>query len=141
MIYAAKIILFFETKKIFEVFWKKSCSFSKILIINQKSKMSKVHIFLIAAVMIAALGCGGGGKAEGVYVGQSVSEFTSIFGRKYKVEKATIFLAGVDNDGYSVFENSEELFSVLTHFDNPDIISAIRIVSPQLKTEKGIGVG
>ena len=44
--------------------------------------MNKVHIFLtVSAVIIAAIGCGGGKKAdvEGVYVGQSVSEFISIF--------------------------------------------------------------
>ena len=95
--------------------------------------MKTSHIFLTVALMIVALGCGGR-KAEGVYVGQSVSKFISIFERKYKVEKATIRLEGEAYNGYSVFEKDEELFFAYTRYDNSDIISAIRIISPQFKT-------
>ena len=127
--------------------------------------VKRLNVWLaVAAVVIAglaAVGCGDGGKetaqtsaldegggrkadtgvSTGVYVGQPVSEFTSIFERKYKVEKGTIFLEGEDYDGYRVFENDEELFFAFTRYDNPDIVSRIWIFSPQFKTEKGIGVG
>ena len=105
--------------------------------------MKKIIIFLTAAVMIAALGCGGGKKtdSEGVYVGQSVSEFISIFEKQYKVVKGVISLEGADYPTYDVFENDELLFQVELHSDRPEIVYRIHIYSPNIKTDKDIGVG
>ncbi|MCL2101161.1 MAG: hypothetical protein FWH22_05550 [Fibromonadales bacterium] len=105
--------------------------------------MKKVSLFLTAAVMIAAMGCGGGKKADanGVYIGQPLSEFISIFEKQYKVVKGVISLEGDDYPAYDVFENDELLFQVELHPDRLETAHRIWIYSPQIKTQKGIGVG
>jgi len=105
--------------------------------------MNKVHIFLTAALMIAALGCGGGRKVDvdGVYVGQPVGEFISIFAKQYKVEKGVISLEGDDYPAIDVFENDELLFQVELHSDRPEIVFRIWIYNPKIKTDTGIGIG
>jgi len=103
--------------------------------------MKTTHILVTVALMIATMGCGSSKKTtdgNGVYVGQPISEFLSIFKGKYKVEKGTIEVN--DFDAYHVFENNEKLFSVELD-GSPDVVSRIWIYSPLLKTEKGIGIG
>ena len=96
-----------------------------------------------ANTALTTLFAGNRGSIEtiGVYVGQRISDFISIFEKQYRVQKGTISLEGEDYDGYHVFENDEELFFAFTPNDNSNIVSRVWVFSPQYNTEKGIGVG
>jgi len=97
--------------------------------------MKKVIIILSAIALIAS-SCGTKKQEPvGVYVGQSDSEFREIFEQRYKV-KGSIEWEGV----YEVFENDEVLFAV--EMDAQEgVVYRILVSSPQIKTERGIGVG
>ncbi|MCL2027816.1 MAG: hypothetical protein FWG79_04935 [Bacteroidales bacterium] len=103
--------------------------------------MKTTHIILTVALMIAAMGCGGSKTTDGVYIGQPVSELISIFEKQYEVVRGVISLEGDDYPAYDVFENDELLFQVELHPDRLETAHRIWIYSPQIKTQKGIGVG
>jgi len=101
----------------------------------------KRAIIILGAVALIASNCGTKKGETGVYVGQPIKEFISIFGQKYEVKKDTKYGDGGEYDVYQVFENDEELFHITFQSDNPNFVGGISIFSPQIKTEKGIGVG
>ncbi|HLS30298.1 MAG TPA: hypothetical protein VK021_05545 [Flavobacteriaceae bacterium] len=75
-----------------------------------------------------------------VFIGQNIDDFIGYVPSLYDVNKEKIQLEGADYDVFNVYEQDEKLFAVEPKFDNPDVVWRIWIYSPELKTEKEIGV-
>ena len=106
--------------------------------------MKRLGLFIFIAMVIATLSCNSDKKVESgsIYIGQPIEDFISIFEQQYNLEKGAIYLEGSPYDAYHVFENDEDMFAVeLLYPDYPPYVYRIWIYSPQIKTEKGIGVG
>ncbi|MCL2063447.1 MAG: hypothetical protein FWG98_03615 [Candidatus Cloacimonetes bacterium] len=104
--------------------------------------MKKTILFLLVAVMITVTSLSSD-ISQGGYVGQTVSDFISNFESLFNVVNGVISLNGNDYQTYDVFENDDLLFQVgpFPSYYDDKTLTRIWIYSPQIKTEKGIGIG
>ena len=100
--------------------------------------MKKITTILSVLALIAS-SCGTKKQETGVYVGQPVSEFISIFEKQYRVEKGEIYFMGDISPAYNVYENDELLLGVQIGeiLGQKDVVRSIWIYSEQYKIEGG----